>query len=282
MAGDVISAAADLLFTNANASTGNKTVVASDLMISDSSGVNVTGNYAISYINNMISTIDRAPLTVTANNDSKVVSQKDPQGYRGVNYSGFVGNETSQVLSGALDIARSNATVNSVGTYDDVLVPSGLAANNYLISYSNGDFTIVPQNQTYIVLPPNLPNTEMNNWVTNNNQLPMISMPIQTTVNVQILSLPSSAVGGQVRINVDAQSLSSFSFLLPQDVIGVLTAGAQLPQAMLLGNRALPAWLHFDPQTFAFKATAVSAEELPLTLIVTSGSLVVLVEIEAI
>jgi filamentous hemagglutinin family protein len=94
--------------------------------------------------------ISPAALTVTANDDAKIVTQSDPAGYEGASFSGFVDGQDPSVLSGALTITRSNAGTETAGTYDGVLVPSGYTSGNYRISYVNGNFQILPAQQLLV------------------------------------------------------------------------------------------------------------------------------------
>jgi filamentous hemagglutinin family protein len=106
-------------------------------------------NYNLNFVNGTL-TIDKAPLTVTANNDAKFLTQADATGYAGVSYSGLVNGETGAALGGTLAISRSNAGTNTPGTYAGVLIPSGLTSGNYSISYANGSYTIVPADQLLV------------------------------------------------------------------------------------------------------------------------------------
>ena len=98
-------------------------------------------NYAFTYVSGAL-TVNKAALTVTANNDAKLFSTTDAPGYAGVSYSGFVNGETAAVLGGTLAISRSNAGTETAGTYTGVLVPSRLTSWNYTFSYQNGNYTI--------------------------------------------------------------------------------------------------------------------------------------------
>jgi hypothetical protein len=108
------------------------------------------GNYTLNWSNGTGS-INPAPLTITANADAKFVTQSDAAGYYGVSYSGFVNGESTSALNIAgLSISRSNAGENNAGSHTGVLVPSGVTAANYAISYANGTYTIVPANQLLV------------------------------------------------------------------------------------------------------------------------------------
>ncbi len=148
-AGEAVLSAGVQSFLDKDAGTG-KTVRASGLKIKDATGQDVTANYAINYVDNTSSTINKAMLTITANDDARFVTQTDAVGFNGVSYAGLVGGETSSVLGGSLTIARTNAATQDAGSYSGVLVPSGLTSNNYQISFANGNYTIIPANQLLI------------------------------------------------------------------------------------------------------------------------------------
>jgi hypothetical protein len=130
----------------------------------DQGSVQLTGTRAANYRLVWVAdsaTITPAPLTITANDDARFYSLADTAGYNGVRYSGFVGGQTSAVLGGTLAVARDrsvqlNADANSVdtqdaaGSYNSVLVPSGLTSNNYDITFVNGKYTIVPAGELLV------------------------------------------------------------------------------------------------------------------------------------
>ncbi|MBX3668250.1 MAG: filamentous hemagglutinin N-terminal domain-containing protein, partial [Rhodocyclaceae bacterium] len=137
-------------FADANAGTG-KTVTATGYALANGANGGLASNYQLASTSATTSAdIAKAALTVTANNDGKFVTQSDTAGYNGVSYAGFVHGETESVLGGSLAIARSNSGVESAGTYAGVLLPGGLTAANYNISYAGGDYTIVPSSQLLI------------------------------------------------------------------------------------------------------------------------------------
>ncbi len=117
------------------------------------SGYSLSGtdasNYSLTQPTGFSADITPAPLTITANHDSKFVTKSDVSGYAGASYQGFVGSEGIGDLSGALAITRSGSD-EAAGLYSGVLMPSGLTSTNYAISYINGDYTIVPAEQFLI------------------------------------------------------------------------------------------------------------------------------------
>jgi len=104
-----------------------------------SGGTFSAGNYTITYNNGSL-TISPAALTVTANNASKTYDATAYTGGNGVTYSGFVNSETAAVLGGTLAYGGTSQGAVSVGNY--TIIPSGLTAGNYTISYVNGALTI--------------------------------------------------------------------------------------------------------------------------------------------
>jgi len=106
---------------------------------SASGGTFSAGNYTITYQNGSL-TISPAALTVTANNANKTYDANAYSGGNGVTYSGFVNSETAAVLGGLLAYGGTSQGAVAVGNY--TIIPSGLTAGNYTISYVNGALTI--------------------------------------------------------------------------------------------------------------------------------------------
>jgi hypothetical protein len=109
-------------------------------------GTNLTGtscsgamdpNYTITYVNGSI-TVNPAPLTITANNQSMTYGGTVPT--LTVSYSGFVNHDTSASLTTQPTITTTGTKSSPAGTYP--IVPSGAVDPNYTISYVNGTLTI--------------------------------------------------------------------------------------------------------------------------------------------
>ena len=119
-------------------------------------------NYEISYVDGVM-TVNPAPLTITANDDSKQFDNIAYFGGNGVTYSGFVNGENESVLYGTLVYGGSSQGAVNEGNYS--IVPSGLSATpqeefvqvfenydepyfepfdggNYVITYVSGTLTI--------------------------------------------------------------------------------------------------------------------------------------------
>lgn len=97
----------------------------------------VTGNTTGSF------TIEKAPLNVTALDDTKTYDGVAYSGGNGVSYSGFVNGEGTSELGGTLAYGGTSQGALNGGSY--TINPSSLTATNYEISYVNGALTIVPQ-----------------------------------------------------------------------------------------------------------------------------------------
>ena len=97
----------------------------------------VDSKYDFTYVNGTL-TINKATLTVTADNQSRPFNSSNP--VFTINYSGFVNSESPSVVDSP-PTATTSAGLNSpAGTYP--IVVGGGTDNNYLFSYVNGLLTI--------------------------------------------------------------------------------------------------------------------------------------------
>ena len=87
-------------------------------------------------------TINKAPLTITAN--SYNINQGDVLPSFAVSYSGFKNSETSSVLTTQPTISCSATSGSAPGIYD--ITVRGAAAHNYSFNYVNGTLTIEANN----------------------------------------------------------------------------------------------------------------------------------------
>ncbi|MBU6399913.1 MAG: putative Ig domain-containing protein, partial [Verrucomicrobia bacterium] len=94
-------------------------------------------NYTITFSNGAL-TITAAPLTITANNQSKVYGAALPA--LTVSYSGFVNGDTPASLTTPPTITTTASVSSPVGTY--AITASGAADPNYTISYVAGTLTV--------------------------------------------------------------------------------------------------------------------------------------------
>jgi hypothetical protein len=107
-------------------------------------------NYAISYAPGTL-TVNKANVTLVANDSSKFVATADPAGFAGVSAVGLVNGDAVGSL-GAVTVSRTNAAVNVAGVNANVLQPAGASSANYNISTVNGAFTIAPALQLVVDL----------------------------------------------------------------------------------------------------------------------------------
>jgi Bacterial Ig-like domain (group 3)/MBG domain (YGX type)/Right handed beta helix region len=101
------------------------------------------GNYTISYVDGSL-TVNQAPLTITADNTSKIYGQSVTLVSTAFTTSGLVNSDT--VTSVSLSSAGSAATA-TVGGSPYAIVPSNAAGSglgNYTISYVDGSLTVNP------------------------------------------------------------------------------------------------------------------------------------------
>ncbi len=96
-------------------------------------------NYTISFAPGSL-TVSPAPLTITANNRSKVYGAPTPT--LTVSYTGFVNRDTAASLT-TLPIVTTTASASSpVGSY--AIAAAGAADPNYAITYAAGALTVIP------------------------------------------------------------------------------------------------------------------------------------------
>jgi len=103
-----------------------------------SSGLS-SANYLISFIDSVLK-VTPAPLSITANADTKLYNGLAYSGGNGVAYSGFVNGETSVVLTGVLTYAGTSQGAINAGAY--ALTPGGLSSTNYSITPVDGNLTV--------------------------------------------------------------------------------------------------------------------------------------------
>jgi hypothetical protein len=100
-------------------------------------GGQTSTNYAITYVNGTL-TVTRVPLTISADNKTKVYG--DPLPLLTATYTGFVNGDTPANLTTAVTLSTTATTNSPVGTYP--ITASGATSNNYTISFVNGTLTV--------------------------------------------------------------------------------------------------------------------------------------------
>jgi gliding motility-associated-like protein len=103
----------------------------------------VDANYNISYVNGTLA-VGQAPLTITANNQTKIYGQANPA--LTVSYNGFVNGDTPASLTTAAAVNTNALTSSPAGNY--TIIPLGAVNTNYSINYVNGSLTVNPATLT--------------------------------------------------------------------------------------------------------------------------------------
>jgi hypothetical protein len=86
-------------------------------------------------------TVNKAKLTVTANNQSKAAGAANPA--LSASFSGLVNGDTSAVLSGAPSLSTTATTSSPSGDYPITASVGTLAAANYKFAFVNGTLSVV-------------------------------------------------------------------------------------------------------------------------------------------
>jgi len=94
-------------------------------------------NYAISFVDGIL-TVTKAPLTIKADDKSKVYGQANPP--LTASYNGFVNGETTTDLDAPVALTTSAGVGSPSGSYP--VVPSGAADPNYSIDFLDGTLTV--------------------------------------------------------------------------------------------------------------------------------------------
>lgn len=94
------------------------------------------GNYAGTI--ETIFIINKAPLTVTAKNDT--ITYGDEPSNAGVEYSGFVGDDDESSLDDSLNFSYEYGQYGKPGVY--AIIPSGPRSENYEIEFVEGNLTV--------------------------------------------------------------------------------------------------------------------------------------------
>ena len=119
-------------------STTNAATYTDAIAISDATGTGgfLESNYNIDYREGDY-TVQKAPLTIAADNKSKIYGSTEP--VLTATYTGFKNDENPSVLS---DLVFSAPTGSSADAGSHVISPSGATAGNYDISFTDGVLTV--------------------------------------------------------------------------------------------------------------------------------------------
>jgi hypothetical protein len=94
-------------------------------------------NYAIAFADGRL-TVGKAPLTVAANNQTKLLGAALPTFT--ATFNGFVLGQGPSVLGGALTFNTAATASSSVGTY--AITPGGLTSANYQVTFVDGTLAV--------------------------------------------------------------------------------------------------------------------------------------------
>ncbi|MFT4178662.1 MAG: YDG domain-containing protein [Thermomonas sp.] len=126
---------------------GSRTATA-HYSLSDGGNGGLASNYTLADTSHS-ATINKASLSVTANDAGKTYDGVAWSGGNGVSYSGFVNGEDASELSGTLVYDGDSQGAVNAGSY--TITANGLTSGNYDISYFDGTLTIDPKVLTLIL-----------------------------------------------------------------------------------------------------------------------------------
>lgn len=110
------------------------------------------GNYTINYANGTL-TVNKAVLTVTANNTNRLYGASNPAFT--ASYSGFVNGQTTAVLSGSPSLTTTATPSFPVGTYPITAALGTLSAANYSFTFVSGTLTVSSTAISITISPTN-------------------------------------------------------------------------------------------------------------------------------
>ncbi|MGD0493403.1 MAG: YDG domain-containing protein [Steroidobacteraceae bacterium] len=121
-------------FTNANAGTGDKTVTAGGVTVSDGNG---GGNYVVTYVDNTTSTINPASLTFVGTVADKTYDATTAATLSGYTLTGLIGDQTLDATVGAANFADPNAGAGKSVAISGITLGNGTnggLASNYVVN----------------------------------------------------------------------------------------------------------------------------------------------------
>ncbi|WP_313200547.1 MBG domain-containing protein [Rhizobium sp.] len=202
-----------------------------------------SGNYDISYVAGGL-TVNKAALTVTANDASKTYDGLAYNGSNGVTYSGFVNNETSAVLGGALAYGGTAQGAKNAGNYG--ITASGLTSGNYDISYAAGGLTVNKAALTVKVNDVSKIYDGMAWWGNNGAILTGFVNGETAAVLGGALVYDGSAQGainvGQYAISSSGLSSDNYEIGYVNGALMVTSPDRMVPPETLLSNMVMPQW----------------------------------------
>ena len=233
------------VFADKNAGTG-KTVTVTGNTISGTDAA----NYALVQQNGLIADINAAPVMndISAFIDANMAVLSAPA------VDVFVAQEPTKAVFKPADLKLANAVLVD-GTVRSSGVKSGAVMSNAESGFN---------------FPTGLPL----------ETLPVNNLAPLPKVSVQVLRAPSASEDGLVEVFVPKEVQSSnagFAFALPASILANTTAAT----ASSADGKALPDWLKFDPVLNTFTASSASADDFPLTVVLTNNGVSITILISA-
>jgi hypothetical protein len=239
------------------------------------------GNYVLSFVDGNL-TINKAHLTVTADDAHRLVGQANP--VFTATLSGFVNNESlgSAGVGGSAVLSTKADAATPASKLPITVAQGSLAARNYDFTvFQDGNLTIKEQ-----VVPPPPPAAPASlppaggGIGTSADAAAGLGTRVNTdgggdTTSVSLEGQPSAQLAGIVTLSVPeelAATDSGFAFPLPTQIAQSAAAGNVPVSVSSANGDPLPSWLRFDPANNAFAASAVPEGGFPIQLLVTMGS----------
>ncbi len=214
-----------IIYTSSNPAVA--TIIANQVHITGVGTTDITasqasdGFYPAATITRTL-TVNKATLTITANNLSKFANQVNPT--LTFTYTGFVYGETAAVLTSPVVITTTATTTSPVGSYP--ITVSGATAVNYNIVFVNGTLMVQPQTAqtiTFATLPVKVyGNADFIIVATSTNN----SIPITfASSNTAVATVTGSTVHivGAGTTNITASQAGNIGFTPAADVVRALT-----------------------------------------------------------
>ena len=185
-----------------------------------------TGNYTVGTFNVGTLTVKAAPLTITANNATKVYGAPLP--LLGVSYSGFVNGDTAANLTTPATLATTATASSHVLTGGYGIIASGASDPNYAITYQPGTLTIaaapltVTANNASKVYGTGMPTLTANydGFVNGDTAANLTTPPVLTTT----ATASSNVLSGGYDIAVSGASDSDYTISYVDGTLSVTPA----------------------------------------------------------
>ncbi|MEI7472117.1 MAG: MBG domain-containing protein [Chitinophagaceae bacterium] len=168
-------------------------------------------------------TVNKAPLTIAADNKTKFETQLNPT--LTANYTGFVLGETSAVLLTPAVLTTTATTLSIPGFYP--ITVTGATAANYTISIVNGTLTVLARQAQTITFNALAAKTYGNadfllTATSTNNTIPITYVSSNPAVATIIGTNTVKIVGAGI-VNITASQAGNIGYIAAADVIQVLT-----------------------------------------------------------